>query len=608
MQMWFSKERKKSMDLIKRHQYLFSAFIFGIVFVLWYLLFIIESNTIRNVYYLIALGSFASVFYLIKKRETLNYWKKNSVIPSLILSVLFSLTLLAPLYPLFFPLSLGSALKLIASFLVSVLIFFPLCLAAFTVLDHDAAGIRKRTPLNSKRLFALCFVCFVLVDVIFLYASYPGVLTPDSISQINQSMSGEYVNHHPFWHTIIISGIIHLGSSLFHDMNAAAALYSACQILFVAASFSFVIVTVNQACEAKALVWASFFFFLLAPYHISYSATMWKDIPFALATMLFTAFLYRILFHVGGSRLNYIGFIISAVLFGSWRTNGLIALIITSIVLVILLIRKRSKKMLITVVSVLLVTVLMNTVFFGLVGVKSAKFSEKLSIPLQQVARVVKDGNRLDAYEIKMINELLDYHTIPQKYNSRLSDPIKFSIDDESDQYLQEHKWEYLTLWLRIGLRYPAEYIKAWIDQTKGYWSTGYDYWRWASGVYKNTYGIKEDVKLPTVRKMFDNYFDYWEDSFLNVLLSIGLFTSFYVFAFVYLIARKKLHFILTIPVISVIMTLMIAAPVYSEFRYAYSLFTCFPLLILLLISCNKQKAGDKQISEDLQTSAESLS
>lgn len=397
------------MDLIKRNKYLLSIFAFGIVFLLWYICVIIATDAIRNAYYFIALVSFVSVVYLIKKRDTMNYWRKESVIPSLILSFLFSLTVLLPLYHLFFPFSFIRAVRFFAAFGLSVLIFFPLCLAAFTILDHYSIRFRMISSINNKKLFILCFACFVLVDLVFLYSSYPGILTPDSISQIQQSLSGEYVNHHPFWHTIIISGIVHLGLVLFHDINAAIALFSVCQILFVAASFSFITVTINQASKSKALVWFSFFFFLISPYNISYSATMWKDIPFGMATMLFTAFLYRILFLVGGAKINYIGFIISAFLFGSWRTNGLIALIITSIILAILFFRKKSKKMLITIVSVVLITVLMNTVFFNVIGVKSAKFSEKLSIPLQQISRVIHDGNQLEDDEIEMIDKLLDF-------------------------------------------------------------------------------------------------------------------------------------------------------------------------------------------------------
>ena len=36
---------------------------------------------------------------------------------------------------------------------------------------------------------------------------------------------------------------------------------------------------------------------------------------------------------------------------------------------------------------------------------------------------------------------------------------------------------------------------------------------------------------------------------------------------------------LLTVPVLAVVLTLLIATPVASEFRYAYAVFTCLPMM-----------------------------
>ena len=48
---------------------------------------------------------------------------------------------------------------------------------------------------------------------------------------------------------------------------------------------------------------------------------------------------------------------------------------------------------------------------------------------------------------------------------------------------------------------------------------------------------------------------------------------------------ERKENVLTFIPTIAIVLTLMIATPVASEFRYAYPIYLCFP--ILLFIPCS---------------------
>ena len=82
----------------------------------------------------------------------------------------------------------------------------------------------------------------------------------------------------------------------------------------------------------------------------------------------------------------------------------------------------------------------------------------------------------------------------------------------------------YLKLWVNLGLRHPGEYVKAWVDQTKGYWNGGYAYWVWTEGIFWNELDIHPAAGGGPICAVFDLYFRYFEMiPFLKPLISIGL-------------------------------------------------------------------------------------
>lgn len=60
----------------------------------------------------------------------------------------------------------------------------------------------------------------------FLY-QYPGIMTPDSINQLEQVLHViPYSNHHPWVHTLLISVFYHLGYLLTGNMVTAMSFYT----------------------------------------------------------------------------------------------------------------------------------------------------------------------------------------------------------------------------------------------------------------------------------------------------------------------------------------------------------------------------------------------
>ena len=108
-------------------------------------------------------------------------------------------------------------------------------------------------------------------------------------------------------------------------------------------------------------------------------------------------------------------------------------------------------------------------------NVKQPDTIESLSIPAQQIARVITDEEDITIEQKELLSELIDIDEIPTYYVSYFSDPIKNLVREKGNQeYLKEHSNEYLNLYIQLGLKYPQKYIEAWVDQTRGYWNSGY--------------------------------------------------------------------------------------------------------------------------------------
>ncbi|MBQ4344196.1 MAG: hypothetical protein IJC38_09960 [Erysipelotrichaceae bacterium] len=178
-----------------------------------------------------------------------------------------------------------------------------LCL--LSVMNFRQVAIRKRTE-KGIVVFLIPFLLFSSIYLLYLFFNaYPGYLTPDSISQVLQTQTGVYSNHHPFWHTIIIKLIFEIGVACFGNLNDAVGFYSVLQILFLFSAVSFSLMTLYQAGIKKRYLFLCGLPFAILPYHIAYSVTMWKDIVFGAATLWLVTFLFRELHKIGKMSRNH---------------------------------------------------------------------------------------------------------------------------------------------------------------------------------------------------------------------------------------------------------------------------------------------------------------
>ena len=222
-------------------------------------------------------------------------------------------------------------------------------------------------------------------------------------------------------------------------------------------------------------------------------------------------------------------------------------------------------------------------------GIIESNFRESISIPIQQIARVVVHKGEITNEQMELLNRVIDVEKIPELYKEYISDPVKFSVDGD---YIKENKKEYLKAWIEIGIKNPKQYLHAWIEQTKGYWNEGYDYAIWASGVTPNELGIETSRLIKPFDYLFKKYAALiMRFEILAPLRSIGLHVWLLIVLFVFNLLRgMKEKALPVVPVLMVIGTLLVATPVFSEFRYAYAVFTVLPMYVAISFLGKSQK------------------
>lgn len=508
--------------------------------------------------------------------------------------------------------SLTSPLFQIASLLMSALglffLFFRSLRLLFFYLGKRTLRIEslknprtqdQKLPLQMKILLPVILLCCWLPW--FLY-NFPGVMTPDSISQYSQAMGlTGYSDHHPFAHTLLIKLLLSMGMALFDNVYAAIACYTVFQMVLMALLLCYCICVLYRYGAGRKLCLLFLIFYACVPYNGSFAVTMWKDVLFSGFLLLFALCLYCLLhLYAAGERLKKQPGLLALLLLSGFlvclfRSNGLYVFLLTAPFLIIVL-RREWKLLLPGILAVLVLALFIKGPVYDALGVAEPAFSESLSIPAQQIARVVYEGRALTQEQIDLLEKTVDYDSIADYYQPELSDPIKALIQYGNPEYLETHKGAYLKLWIQLGLRYPLDYWNAFVDQTRGYWYPGEPGLTVNESISPNDVGLTGQSVLSgtpawKVVEILNKLYTILP--LYGLLYSIGAFTWAAVFWCVNCALNgRKRNFLLFVPFFALILTLCLATPVAADLRYAYPLILSMPLLLCAGLEIPEKAAG----------------
>lgn len=469
-----------------------------------------------------------------------------------------------------------------------------------TAIDSDKGNVSRIKHLLSQRVFLVSFIlCIIFWLPGYLY-EYPGIITPDSINQIEQTLGlVSLSNHHPIAHTLLIGICLRPVYAITGNINTAIGFYTLVQMILMALIVAYSMNTLKLIGLKIKWVYLALAFFALIPFQWVYMVTVWKDVLFAGFIMLFSASFIRVFVkgEDGIKIYNLIIHFIACVGAALYRSNGLYAFILMIPFMCVWCFKviKYRKRMLITWGLSLITILVIRFPVMSAFGVVQADFVESLSIPIQLFCRVLVEDKDLGAEDTQMVDKIIDTTYIHELYAYDFADNMKELFKAGDPEYLEEHIWEYAGLWVRTGLKYPGLYIDEYKNMTYGYWypdnPKGEDNYVVAEndGVCDNALGIERkwliwglpaNIWLKTREigiKLADMLPGYgilycMGSTFFLLCISIGIILS-----------KKKRGIVMPLLLTFFgVCTVLIATPVAADFRYTYFLTMMIPFIIVL--------------------------
>ena len=443
--------------------------------------------------------------------------------------------------------------------------------------------------------FAVIWLCYLFFFLLY----YPGCTSTDSDDVLKMALGLPFEsdhfrydslnNHHPVAFVALVSLFTRLGAAV-ADVEFGVALYSLFQMTAVALACAYCARWVYRRSGRKAAFFACLVFFVLNPLIARYAVTLWKDVLFAAALLVFSIASFEVL----RTRGRWLTEKRHAVLYGAaliltvlFRNNGIFV-----VATLLLCWRDGRKKAIFGIGGGCLAFVLVfQTIGFGVLDVSSGHFSESVSIPLQQMARSIVEEGKITDEQADFIQNILPLDRIEELYRPDTPNALKFA-PDFNDEFLDGHKVEFLLVWFQMMPANAESYLAAWLNETVGYWYVGMESWLVTDPGYflsEPSQAVPGHSLLPFEVGPDSIFHGYRPTDILQEavppLCNAASLSWLAVFALVVQVCfRRKMTVGALVPFVVFWATFLIAAPISNEFRYFFALHLAVPFVLACLL------------------------
>ncbi|HVU34448.1 MAG TPA: DUF6020 family protein [Opitutaceae bacterium] len=320
--------------------------------------------------------------------------------------------------------------------------------------ERVAPGVR--TPSYVWPLVLACVACWS----VFWLANFPAVMTPDSMSQWQQTLTGRYNDWHPVVHTLLIR----VAAFVWPTPAAGIAVHIALMALALAYTLQ---VVSRLGCGPIPVVLTAALY--LHPVDGALLATLWKDVPFTACFLAFTAAL--IVFSGltdAPTRLDTVAVALGGIGMALLRHNG-IANVIAGLAALGWLCRSRRRLSLRTALLVAVCLGIASVLVHRVLRAPEPPVTEALAIPLQQAGAVIASGQPLSAHEETLLGAILPIETWERHYDPQSVDRVKF-LPEFQPAAISVRPFAYLSLWFQLWRDHPGVMFRAWVRQTGTVW------------------------------------------------------------------------------------------------------------------------------------------
>lgn len=475
-----------------------------------------------------------------------------------------------------------------------------------------AAWIQNRSG-GQVLLGSLLLLLLAWLPVYLAY--YPGICAYDAPVQTGQIMEHYYFDHHPIVHTLLLQGMLWLGSHIFGSVNAGMACYTAAQMLLLAGSMAYGMWVLHRR-KAPVTAWLSVLLLgMFFPFHWYMSVSMTKDTVFSAFLLLQLVSLTDLLMEDRRSirpGIRDLLFGIGTVGMILFRNNGKYAMIVLLAFLFLMFcFGKRARKLwgrLLAVSAVAFgVGLFVLSAVFNITHAEQGDRREMLSMPIQQMSRCMiyhggvgvlpeDDGTMTEQDKALIHDFILD--EAYRDYDPGIADPVKRHTNTYVVRY---RSGEFIKTYLHLLSAYPGDMINAALAVDAGFLSPfdtthatvnqtgeneglGYVQTRWDEGVL-NERGIYKDSKFPWLYERLENWAEnngYLRIPLLKYIFVPGSYLWLYLGLAAVLFITDRKRFCLPLVIVGGYYGTMLLGPT-VQMRYVYPVMLALPYLLGLL-------------------------
>lgn len=357
-----------------------------------------------------------------------------------------------------------------------------LALYAFRLLDRlSSRPVPAQRPFSRKH-FLLAAGLVALCWLPYFWAFYPGLSSPDTGMQIAWALHKptpwlQYsplrgpdiyaTNHHPYLVTLLFGLFAKLGLAL-GDLSRGVALYCALQLLLTALVMTAAWYYLRRLGLSERAFRGGLAFTALFPLFPLYAITMLKDSLFSLACLGFSLLLFETARTRGEAlrRRSFLLLLSAAALLVALTKNQGVYFVAAAGICALACCRPRLRAAAALLIPVLLFQAVWIQILLPAWNVAPGGKQEVLGLLFQQTARYVSTyPEEVTEEEAEAIRAVLDYDRLPELYEPRLADPVKFTFrQDASPDQLSA----YYHAWSQMLRKHPAVYAEALLNNIYG--------------------------------------------------------------------------------------------------------------------------------------------
>lgn len=642
----FTKDNNKGESGMKKITAVINKYINVIIFVLTIFIalgmnigFVKDTNFLGfnssdyTIFYLMEAAGVAVLLYYSFKIKDKRLWRCTSVL-AFIFAVCY---LLGDLGNTYFSTTMPNSKKFVLYIIIKIFTYFILFNSGLVVLFNKIPAVSKVWgekskeykffTANKKSFFVIALIFFISYIPYFLYY-YPGLIQYDAVNSLEQIVGfRKYANYNPVLYTLFLGGIWNLGKAVFGTGNAGIALYIIVQMILTSLVLSFMLY--YMAKKNISLKWRLITFLLLLfnPLIGMYVIRVEKSLIFSLLLILVIIGLVEIIiekkkfFDKKWKPILYGILLLISTLF---RHNGIYVLLLT-VPFILIVCKGCRKATFVTFIISIIAYFIIQGPIFSAIGIIPGRTAEMFSIPMQQLARIVKyEYNNLSQEEKENIYKYIpnSYEKMSERYDPLLSDNIKA---DFSEEQIKQDKISLVKLYFHFALKYPGHTISAFLFNTYGYYApNSYNIWGTPNFI-EETEGVLDDPvfaiypgdetdkEIPNVsnaekydihldRKLDLKYINSINNNitmktlpvFSMFISSIGLYFWMLLACATYCIYTKKYNLIVALLPILWLWLTSVAGPV-VELRYVYTMLLIMPLYIGIIMFSKQNVQIDKE-------------